>query len=164
MTSVMIRRHFTMIEMVMVLLIVSVVMSIAAAAFVMAGKGDEVESHFEDLSAMLNSCRVAALRSGREQHLYYHSTTRQWEWPQQEKYLAVPNDVMVMSQVAGGDMEAGDDELCFIFYPGGGARPQIVTLRGRHEERMLYCNALTGAVAAFDPAAVVEPLWEEKKW
>ncbi|MBQ4106673.1 MAG: hypothetical protein IJC73_03740 [Lentisphaeria bacterium] len=158
------RQNFTMIEMVLVLLIVAVVMSIAAAFFVSASRDDSLDGHVEKLSEMLQSCRVAALRTGREQHLYYRSTTRYWEWPEKEKTIAVPNDIMVMSPVTGSDAEAGDNELCFIFYPGGGARPVTVTLRSREDERHLRCLALTGTVAVFDPEAEVVPLWEEKKW
>ena len=164
--SARIRRDFTMIEMVMVLLIVAVVMTLAAASLTGPDSGaDALETHLEKLTDLLQSCRTAALRTGREQQLLYRAATREWAWPEKERLLAVPNEVMVMSRSGESESEAGEGEIRFVFYPDGGARPATVRLRSREAEKVLHCGALTGAVEIADPEAPApEPLWEEKKW
>ena len=164
--SARLRRDFTMIEMVMVLLIVAVVMTLAAASLTGPDSGaDALETHLEKLTELLQSCRTAALRTGREQQLLYRAATREWAWPEKEKLLAVPNEVMVMSRAADSESEAGEGEVRFVFYPDGGARPAAVRLRSREAEQVLRCGALTGAIETADPeAAAPTPLWEEKKW
>ena len=164
--SARLRRDFTMIEMVMVLLIVAVVMTLAAASLTGPDSGaDALETHLEKLTELLQSCRTAALRTGHEQQLLYQATTREWSWPEREKRLAVPNEVMVMSRAAESGTEADEGEIRFVFYPDGSARPAAVRLRSREAEQVLRCGALTGALEIADPeAAAPTPLWEEKKW
>ena len=72
--SARLRRDFTMIEMVMVLLIVAVVMTLAAASLTGPDSGaDALEAHLEKLTELLQSCRTAALRTGHEQQLLYQA-------------------------------------------------------------------------------------------
>ena len=138
-------RGFTLIEILVVLVIASLMISLVPPLFSGAVSSTQLKGSARDLAIALRETRSKAIIHNSEQLVYLDLETPRYRIGN-AKPLTLPADVMMAVEVVTGVTLTEKTQHVVRFFPDGSSSGELITLSGGNRAYHLQLNWLTGSI------------------
>ena len=138
-------RGFTLIEILVVLVIASLMISLVPPLFSGAVSSTQLKGSARDLAIALRETRSKAIIHNSEQLVYLDLKTPRYRIGN-AKPQTLPEDVMMAVEVVTGATLTEKTQHVVRFFPDGSSSGELITLSGGNRAYHLQLNWLTGSI------------------
>ena len=138
-------RGFTLLEILVVLVIASLMISLVPPLFSGAVSSTRLKGSARDLAIALRETRSKAIIHNTEQLVYLDLETPRYRIGN-AKPLTLPEDVMMAVEVVTGATLTEKTQHVVRFFPDGSSSGELITLSGGNRAYHLQLNWLTGSI------------------
>lgn len=138
-------RGFTLIEILVVLVIASLMVSLVPPLFSGAVSSTQLKGSARDLAIALRETRSKAIIHNSEQLVYLDLKTPRYRIGN-AKPQTLPEDVMMAVEVVTGATLTEKTQHVVRFFPDGSSSGELITLSGGNRAYHLQLNWLTGSI------------------
>ncbi len=138
-------RGFTLLEILVVLVIASLMISLVPPLFSGAVSSTQLKGSARDLAIALREARSKAIIHNTEQLVYLDLETPRYRIAN-AKPLTLPEDVMMAVEVVTGATLTEKTQHVVRFFPDGSSSGELITLSGGNRVYHLQLNWLTGSI------------------
>jgi prepilin-type N-terminal cleavage/methylation domain-containing protein len=155
-----VRRAFTLIEMMLVVLLIGALAGAAAMSFVRPLRAARLRATIEQIRAFDATARQVARRSGREVEIvidpYYRQLVRREEG-RDISIFRLPDGLRIEHVRTSGEARQGS-ELTLAISPHGWSRSYAVRLVGHEFDRWLLVAGMSGQVTVIEDESHVQDI------
>lgn len=138
-------RGFTLLEILVVLVIASLMISLVPPLFSGAVSSTRLKGSARDLAIALRETRSKAIIHNTEQLVYLDLKTPRYRIGN-AKPLTLPENVMMAVEVVTGATLTEKTQHVVRFFPDGSSSGELITLSGGNRAYHLQLNWLTGSI------------------
>ncbi len=138
-------RGFTLLEILVVLVIASLMISLVPPLFSGAVSSTQLKGSARDLAIALRETRSRAIIHNSEQLVYLDLETPRYRIAN-AKPLTLPEDVTMAVEVVTGATVTEKTQHVVRFFPDGSSSGELITLSGGNRVYHLQLNWLTGSI------------------